>query len=80
MKEHLRRIEKIAAGEEAVTQKQAILLILNLMANMYNEFEPHIQQVPKNSTAIAVLRARVALGIGLTAFVALSGAILALVF
>lgn len=67
MKDIIARAERIAAGEEPVTQKVAIQVVLNVMAGMYGEFSPHIKQVPKNTTAIEVLRTRVMLGIGLTA-------------
>ena len=78
MKEKLRRIERVVAGEEPITQKQASILTLDVIGSMYDEFEPAIKQVPKNVTAIATLKVRVVMGIGLTALAAILGIALAI--
>ena len=75
IKEKLRRIEKITAGEEPVTQKQAVILLLGLFSDFWGEIDEPIKQVPLNTTDIAVMKVRVGLGIGLTALVGIVGGI-----
>lgn len=79
MNNRLGRIEKIIAGDEPITNKQANLLILDVLSGMYRDFEPAIKQVPKNTTALKVLRTRVNMGIGLTVLVGLTAAVIILV-
>lgn len=76
MNNRLQRIEKIIAGDEPITNKQANLLILDVLSGMYKDFEPAIIQVPKNTTAIKVLSTRVTMGIGVTVLVGLTAAII----
>lgn len=75
MKERLRRVEKVVTGEEPVTYTQAMVLVLDLISGVYNVVEPVVEQVPKNVTAIEVLKTRVTLGIGLTVIVGIIGGI-----
>ena len=75
IKEKLRRVERITAEEESVTQKQAMILMLGLFSDFWNEIEEPIKQVPINTTELAVLKVRVGLGIGLTALVGIAGGI-----
>ena len=78
MREKLRRIERVVAGEEPITQKQVSILTLDVIGSMYDEFAPAIKQVPLNKTAIETLGVRVAMGIGLTALAAILGIALAI--
>ena len=78
MKEKLRRIERVVAGEEPITQKQAMILLLDVIGGMYDKFEPAIKQVPLNVLAIATLTTRVKMGIGITALAAILGIALAI--
>jgi hypothetical protein len=57
IKETLRRVERITTEGESITQKQATLLILDLIAGMYDDFKSAMQQVPLNAKKIAVLEA-----------------------
>ena len=75
IKEKLRRVEKVTAGEEPITQKQAMILMLGLFSDFWGEIEEPIKQVPLNTTGIEVLKVRVGLGIGLTALVGIAGGI-----
>ena len=75
IKEKLRRVEKVTAGEEPITQKQAMILMLGLFSDFWGEIEEPIKQVPLNTTAIEVLKVRVGLGIGLTTLVGIIGGI-----
>ena len=78
MQEKLRRVERIATGEEPITQKQAVLLLLDLVAGVYDEISPVIKQVPLNTTEIEVLGGKVKLGIGLTVAVGIAMALIAI--
>ena len=73
--EKLRRVERIAAGEEDITQKQAVLLNLGLFADLWGEIEEPIKVVKDHQTRLKVLEARVRLGIGLTALIGIAGGI-----
>lgn len=77
MTERLRRIEAVIAGKEQVSQKQASLLLLDLMYSMYSEIAPQLPQIERNKIEIERLKVKVAMGIGLTVVVAIAGGLIA---
>ena len=83
--ERLRRVERVVAGEEDVSQKQAIILVLDLVAATYDQTRQLGKVVTKNEersennkSRIDVTEVRVNLGIGLTVLVSIVAAILIL--
>ena len=83
--ERLRRVERVVAGEEDVSQKQAIILVLDLVAATYDQNRQLGKVVEKNTIVsesnknrIDVTEVRVNLGIGLTVLVSIVAAILIL--
>ena len=58
--------------------QQAVLLLLDLVAGVYDEISPVIKQVPLNTTEIEVLGGKVKLGIGLTVAVGIAMALIAI--
>ena len=75
IQEKLRRVERIMTEEEPVTQKQAILLNLDLFAEFWGEIEEPIRMVKAHSERLTILETRVKMGIGLTVIVGVAGGI-----
>ena len=73
--EKLRRVERIMADEEPVTQKQATLLTLDLFADFWGEIEEPIKMVKAHNDKLISLETRVRMGIGLTVIVGIAGGI-----
>jgi len=83
--ERLRRVERVVAGEEDISQKQATILILDLVAAnfsmhsaMKKTVDKNIELSQTNRSRLDTLEARVGWGIGLTVLVSVVAAILIL--
>ena len=75
IQEKLRRVERILTEEEPVTQKQAVLLNLDLFAEFWGEIEEPIKMVKDHQDRLTNLEARVKVGIGLTVLIGVAGGV-----
>ena len=80
--ERLRRVERVLCGDEEITQKQAMLLLLDLAAQNYDmnkKIRDEGKDVKKtadaNKVKIEVLETRITVGIGLTVLVGIIASI-----